>query len=102
MFRGIARELAKVTILVEQRPVQDLDFTARAAAYMVCQQSKIEPDRRFIEQLPKVFEGLGARDVGEALAAMRDTASDLSSRMAMNIRRQTKQNAAPAKNLEAR
>ncbi|MFR2406283.1 MAG: hypothetical protein ACLS76_14140, partial [Eubacterium callanderi] len=102
MFRGLARELAKVEILVKQRPVQDLDFTVGAAAYMVCQQSKIEPDRRFIEQLPKVFEGLEARDVGEALAAMRDTASDLTSRMAMNIRRQTKQKAAPAKKPEAR
>ena len=102
MFRGIARELAKVAILVEQRPVQDLAFTADAAAYMLCQQSKIEPDRRFIEELPKAFEGLEARDVGEALSAMRDTASDLTSRMAMNIRRQTKQKAAPAKKPEAR
>lgn len=102
MFRGIARELAKVAILVEQRPVQDLDFMAGAAAYMVCQQSKIEPDRRFIEELPKAFEGLEARDVGEALSDMRDTASDLTSRMAMNIRRQTRQNAAPAKKPEAR
>ena len=40
--------------------------------------------------------------MGEALTAMRDTASDLSSRMAMNIRRQTKQKAAPAKKPEAR
>lgn len=102
MFRGLARELAKVEILVKQRPVRDLDFTAGAAAYMVCQQSKIEPDRGFMEERPKAFEGLEAREVGEELAAMRDTASDLSSRMAMNIRRQTKQKAAPAKKPEAR
>ena len=102
MFRGIARELAKVEILVKQRPVQDLDFTAGAAAYMVCQQSKIESDRGFMEELPKTFEGLEAREVGEELATMRDTASDLTSRMAMNIRRQTKQKAAPAKNPESR
>lgn len=102
MFRGLARELAKVEILVKQRPVRDLDFTAGAAAYMVCQQSKIEPDRGFMEERPKAFEGLEAREVGEELAAMRDTASDLTSRMAMNIRRQTKQKAAPAKKPEAR
>lgn len=102
MFRGLARELAKVEILVKQRPVRDLDFTAGAAAYMVCQQSKIEPDRGFMEERPKAFEGLEAREVGEELAAMCDTASDLTSRMTMNIRRQTKQKAAPAKKPEAR
>lgn len=102
MFRGLARELAKVEILVRQRRVQDLDFTAGAAAYMLCHQTDIEPDRRFMEQLPKAFTGLEAHDVGEALCAMRDTVTDLSSRMTMNIRRQRKQTIAPAKKPEVR
>ena len=57
-------------------------FRAYCVSYMLCRKNGIDTKDYDFSRLPDTFAGMGAQDIRGELSAIRDTAADISARMA--------------------
>lgn len=96
IFRSIAGELAHAEY-ADGDPTYDRSgnaFRAYCVSYMLCKKNGIDTKGYDFSRLPDSFSGLEAQEVRGELSAIRDTANELSSRMA-KVLEQSKAEAAP-------
>ncbi|MDL2225036.1 ssDNA-binding domain-containing protein [Eubacteriales bacterium OttesenSCG-928-M02] len=83
IFRSFATLLAHAAYAngnPDYRPEQN-EFRAYCVSYILCERNSIDTQGYDFSRLPESFVGMDAQEVRGELAAIRDTANDISSRM---------------------
>ena len=97
-FRAVACEMAGSELATDPELSPEQEFSAYAATYLLCKKYGADVQGFSFEDAPGVFDGMGAQEIKGQLSQIRDTAENISSRMARQLEAQQR----AAKSQEAR
>jgi len=89
-FRAVAQELCHADLAANTGTQADPHFSAYSAAYLLCKKYGVASERYSFDDAPSVFEGMDAQGVKAELSQIRDTAENISGRMARQLNAQQK------------
>lgn len=98
IFRSVAQELARADLATSPDTQVNSDFSAYCASYILCKTHGVDTREFNFEGACEVLGGMDAREIKGELSQIRDTANNISGRMAQQLRAMN----APARNTEAR
>lgn len=97
-FRSVAYEIAGAELATDPELSPEQKFSAYAATYLLCKKYGADVQDFSFEDAPGIFDGMDAQKIKGELSQIRDTAENISSRMARQLEAQQR----AAKSQEAR
>jgi hypothetical protein len=82
-FRSVAHELALAEVSHEN--ATDPEFSAYCASYILCKKHGVDTKDYNFDSVPDMFKDMEAKDIKSELAQIRNTADEISSRMAKSL-----------------
>lgn len=84
VFRSLSKELAHAELADkdENYSYDTADFKAKCVSYMLCKKNGIDTERIDVSTLPEEYANMEAAEIIGELSSIRDTANDISGRMA--------------------
>lgn len=89
-FRSLTTEIAACDIEKHEVPVENPEFTAYCASYLLCKKYGLDTQAFSFENVPDVFDGMDVQDIKGELSQVRDAAENISGRMARQLEAQQK------------
>ena len=80
-FSSVSKELAAAELNTKDEPRIDKDFSAYCVSYLLCKKHGVDTSNYNFSEVGKVFEYLDAQEMKGEFQTIRDTFSDISSRM---------------------
>jgi hypothetical protein len=97
-FRAVAFEMACAEVATDPTLSPEQEFCAYSATYLLCKKYGADTKDFSFEHAPDMFAGMDAQEVKGELSGIRDTAENISGRMARQLETQQK----AARNNDAR
>ena len=98
MFRGVAQELSLANLTTGPEKQTAPEFSAYCASYLLCKKYGVDTQAFSFDSAPGVFANMDAQKIKGELSQIRNTAEDISGRMARQLEAQQR----TARNSDAR
>lgn len=87
-FRAVAYEMAGAELATDPELSPEQEFSAYCASYLLCKKYGADVQDFNFEDAPGVFDGMDAQEIKGAFSQIRDTAENISGRMARQLEAQ--------------